>query len=229
MNTDEIDELLNKVKEIVNNGNSYHTFHFYGGNEKWRNDSVSFEVCGSSDQDEGADWVENWAISNDGKIHADGVVYNSLDEFEKKLDRMTTEEKQLLLIDLCARLPYGLKFQYIICDFCEPYVLEDVDVKREQIITEEVSRYDIEEIKPYLRPMSSMTEDEKNEYHNLYEYEEREYNQGCNYFDEWKVSIGDEVRMADIINWLNAHHFDYRGLIEMGLALEAPKDMYSKQ
>lgn len=83
MTQEEIDELLGKVKEIVNNGNSYHTFHCYRGNEKWRNDYVSFEVYGSCDQDEGADWVEDWAISNDGKIHADGVVYNSLEEFEK--------------------------------------------------------------------------------------------------------------------------------------------------
>jgi len=85
MTREEINELLDKVKEIVkNNGNSYHTFHFYRGNEKWRNDytSVSFEVCGSSDQDEGADWVEDWVITNDGKIYAYGVVYNSLEEFE---------------------------------------------------------------------------------------------------------------------------------------------------
>lgn len=111
---------------------------------------------------------------------------------------MTREEKSLLLQDLCARLPYGVKFQYIICDFCEPNVLEDVDVKREQIITEEVSRYDIEEIKPYLRSMSSMTEEEAIYYDTVY----------------------TTLKFYQKEDWLNAHHFDYRGLIPMGLGID---------
>lgn len=147
---------------------------------------------------------------------------------------MTQEEKQLLLVDLCARLPYGVKFQYIICDFCEPDVLEDVDVKREQIITEEISRYDIEEIKPYLRPMSSMTEEELDE---LLDSENSDFDGKSELVKRAMTAYikGDKLlsnalfsmQYAKTIDWLNTHHFDYRGLIPMGLALEAPEGMYN--
>mgnify|MGYP003442935764 CR=1 FL=1 len=83
----------------------------------------------------------------------------------------------------------------------------------------------IEDIKPYLRPMSSMTDEECNEYQELYDYEERSYNQGCEFYDEWKVEINDEERLFKITDWLNAHHFDYRGMIEKGLALPAKEGM----
>lgn len=62
----------------------------------------------------------------------------------------------------------------------------------------------MENIKPYLRPMSSMTKEEKKEYNKLL----------C-----WRSP-------KKVFDWLNAHHFDYRGLIKKGLALEAPKEMY---
>ena len=67
-------------------------------------------------------------------------------------------------------------------------------------------------VKPYLRPMSSMTEEEKIEWDAEYAYNSRTYS--------YEGYVG---KMTD---WLNKHHFDYRGLIEKGLALEAPKDMY---
>ena len=113
---------------------------------------------------------------------------------------MAQEEKQLLLRDLCARLPYGLKLRYV----------EDLVVKKEShIITlnnaylEHILNGDAD-IKPYLRPMSSMTEDEKRD-------------------------LGGDIHTYYTIreiDWLNAHHFDYRGLIDKGLALEAPEGMY---
>lgn len=76
-------------------------------------------------------------------------------------------------------------------------------------------------IKPYLRPMSSMTEEE----YNSMSWE------GCNHVINYSVKHGFQfVEITsftiEILNWLNAHHFDYRGLIEKGLALEAPEDMY---
>ena len=64
--------------------------------------------------------------------------------------------------------------------------------------------------KPYLRPMSSMTEEEENKYNSLNGYEK-----------------GIFPHTEEAFDWLNAHHFDYRGLIEKGLALEAPEDMYN--
>ena len=111
---------------------------------------------------------------------------------------MTQEEKQLLLKDLCARLPYGAKINV---DGEEDILLE-LGVNSGWIN----ASYDVEDVKPYLRPMSSMTEEEKKESGELY-----------------KKNTG----MWDDLDWLNAHHFDYRGLIEKGLALEAPKGMYN--
>ena len=62
--------------------------------------------------------------------------------------------------------------------------------------------------------MSSMTEEEKKDYDLLRSHICDEYNRYC--FDTVKS-----------IDWLNSHHFDYRGLIEKGLAIEAPSDMYN--
>lgn len=119
---------------------------------------------------------------------------------------MTQEEKQLLLKDICGRLPYGVKY----CRDSWNYewdqemsvveVLEDID-KDGYINYHKV--YKVDDIKPYLRPMSSMTEDEDNE-----------------------LNSARMGRYGEDVDWLNAHHFDYRGLIEKGLALEAPEDMY---
>lgn len=69
-------------------------------------------------------------------------------------------------------------------------------------------------MKPYLRPMSSMTEEEKEELRN----------------SNMVIAIstsGDVGTTVIGFDWLNAHHFDYRGLIEMGLALESPEGMYN--
>ena len=124
---------------------------------------------------------------------------------------MTQEDKELLLIDLCARLPYSVKYLRESWNYewdqemSVVEVLEDID-KNGFINNTKV--YNVEDIKPYLRPMSSMTEEEDDEW--------------------WKFSDKSYVvdSHAKSIDWLNAHHFDYRGLIEKGLALEAPKDMY---
>lgn len=132
---------------------------------------------------------------------------------------MTQEEKRLLLKDICARLPYGVKIERTYVDY--PTALHEED-----IVSWKMGEI---KIKPYLRPMSSMTEEERKEYENLFEYEEREYNQGCCFFDEYKIDIDDEYRLTTVIDWLNSHHFDFRGLIEKGLALEAPEDMYKTE
>ena len=107
--------------------------------------------------------------------------------------------KQLLLKDLCARLPYGVKVK------CASEILTF------NINWLKVFQYHLGEIKPYLRPMSSMTEEER-----------REFSTMCFESNE----LGD-IATLDASDWLNEHHFDYRGLIEKGLALEAPEDMYN--
>lgn len=129
---------------------------------------------------------------------------------------MTRENKELLLQDLCARLPYGVicntsKGNGHLCSINQTIfgVEYGINIKA----TERDYFNDREEIiKPYLRPMSSMTEEEN-----------KEYKQFLEDIEGYAYSI-DCVPQID---WLNAHHFDYRGLIDKGLAIEAPEGMYN--
>lgn len=115
---------------------------------------------------------------------------------------MTQEDKQLLLKDLCARLPYG-----VVCD-----IYNDTCTITEKLLIGGLSHFcdDTIAVRPYLRPMSSMTEEEKKELNNVLEFQ---------YYS-------DDSCMCESTDWLNAHHFDYRGLIPKGLAIEAPEGMY---
>lgn len=127
---------------------------------------------------------------------------------------MTQEEKQLLLRDLCARLPYhDLWVQY----YNKDWVAIGYGHERIELLSSIVSSVTgpcplIDEIKPYLRPLSSMTPDERFEYDELNHF----YTKGLTF-------------NVDEIDWLIAHHFDYRGLIPMGLALEAKEGMYKEK
>lgn len=88
----------------------------------------------------------------------------------------------------------------------------------------------VELIKPYLRPMSSMTDTEKKELENICTMYNGDPNSSYEYFGVEILNISRYGTNFEsdytAIDWLNAHHFDYRGLIEKGLALEAPKDLY---
>jgi hypothetical protein len=136
---------------------------------------------------------------------------------------MTNEERQLLSKDLYARLPYGVKVRYTPSDYHYPipeiftingindlYAINIREVNGSQVF----DKAKIEDIKPYLRPMSSMTEEEAIKYVTLTHY---------NTDDNGKPYRELTVEALD---WLNANHFDYRGLIPMGLALEASEGMY---
>ena len=128
---------------------------------------------------------------------------------------MTQNDKGLLLVDLCSRYPYGLIVR-----------LDDKNVCVEEI---KFSRGDyfftlsgdktyigvlVDRIKPYLRPISSMNPEEKDDFKKIFEtYED--------------TIVVDFIFLSySSIDWLNAHHFDYRGLISKGLALEELPDMY---
>ena len=110
---------------------------------------------------------------------------------------MTQEEKDLLIKDLCARLPYGVKVHI------HDLNIDDYD---RNLVPEDISLFEIHRIgiKPYLRPMSSMTEEEENKFGDVM----------------FNFINGETYYTDKQIDWLNAHHFDYRGLIEKGLALE---------
>ena len=137
---------------------------------------------------------------------------------------MTQEDKELLLKDLCARLPYGIKFK---ADD-EKYIREIHYIKDENVYIREYRNlpYWIDTIKPYLRPMSSMTEEEC-------DMVEEILGDKC-IFDF--MSNGDIIlkqgqfsqkKLAKLYDYYNSIHIDYRGLIPMGLALEASENMYN--
>ena len=137
---------------------------------------------------------------------------------------MTQEEKQLLLKDLCGRLLYGVKVDAY--SYSTPQTIYSIDVFRGEYTLENGDSGNLfvgfdkpifSNIKPYLRPMSSMTEEEQKE------FVEFHCVTLCPIIMGTCLTIENEGNMLD---WLNAHHFDYRGLIEKGLALEALKDMY---
>ena len=133
---------------------------------------------------------------------------------------MTQEEKQLLLKDLCARLPYGLQI-HIINDDYEAFQSGEFDNTLRYHHLEPFVCYRIE-IKPYLRPLSSMTEEEYKEYDRATDLDVEDSSETLreNLKAKSRVRVSKWYHGTD---WLNAHHFDYRGLIEKGLALEAPE------
>ena len=128
---------------------------------------------------------------------------------------MIQEDKELLLKDLCARLPYGVKVK--LGDNPNIFDLEyrikfavmygDSD-KLEDIL-------DITNIKPYLFPLSSMTEKQKEELDNMFNEED----DICEKIktDNFELSF----YRKSIFDFLNKYHLDWRGLIPMGLAIDA--------
>jgi len=141
---------------------------------------------------------------------------------------MTQENKELLLKDLCARLPYGVKVQY------------QVGSQLPDIKTFNAKQYDelrnggyINDwlkctFKPYLFPLSSMTKEQTEEVHNLIY---KGVSKSVDETKEWlKTRKENELRpitptyvLSDtlVIDWCNKNHFDYRGFIPMGLAIDA--------
>ena len=115
---------------------------------------------------------------------------------------MTQEDKELVLKDLCARLPYGVKCQFednlrITDGESSPFYDYALSAHHLGLFMRHNNFY----IKPYLRPMSSMTEEEKLMYEGL------------------MIGTDNVSYMSDVIDWLNKYMFDYRGLIPKGQAL----------
>ena len=137
---------------------------------------------------------------------------------------MTQNEKQILMIDLCGRLSYGVKCIGITpLEQFQDKNLWEIDRVRADVMELGMSNcyvcygnyVNIHNIKPYLRPMSSMTGVEVLEYLSLKE----------------SITASDDIdyhfETYESIDWLNKNHFDYRGLIEKGLAIDATgKNIY---
>jgi hypothetical protein len=113
------------------------------------------------------------------------------------MKNMTQEQKELLLKDICCRLPYGVKIQ---TDYTDIKILEGIQFPNYIGISDGYYSLDDVECKPYLFPISSMTEEQK----------EDMIKSSC--------GIGSDKNVFD---WYNKNHFDYRGLIPKGLAIDA--------
>ena len=140
---------------------------------------------------------------------------------------MTQEDKKLLLIDLCARLPYGvivkndklgIEGKLLTVSNYQPacgYILTDIASGNQEYTL-------IEDVKPYLRPMSSMTEEERKELKEISD----------EYLDKW-MSVNDPSVRCELdakisskrAEFYNSHYLDWNGIIG-NVALEAPSDMY---
>ena len=121
---------------------------------------------------------------------------------------MIQEDKELLLKDLCARLPYGVICHYDtivpmvgkVKSYGRLYNISFFDVKPCFQFHCNRDIFDFDNVKPYLFPLSSMTEEQK----------EDMIKSSC--------GIGSDTNVFD---WYNKNHFDYRGLISKGLAIDA--------
>lgn len=147
---------------------------------------------------------------------------------------MTQEEKQLLLKDLCSRLPYGV---IVNASYKDGDGWKNNDRKLLDVYQHDGQVYldgvytTIDNVKPYLRPLSSMTE---KEFQNLkrysgliyYQLELQEFYDNSKCLEFYLSEIPSYVVIL-VFDWLNKNMFDYRGLISMGLALDVPEGMYN--
>lgn len=135
-----------------------------------------------------------------------------------------TQEKQLLLVDLSARVPYDVKCKIEMwkgCDVCTVFGVDSIG-SVEIVEDSDTNGVNIERIKPYLFPLSSMTKEQEEEFKKLY-YRFHEsafiFNERFSY-DRYSIKdIG--FYPSYLQDWLIKNHFDYRGLISMGLAIDA--------
>lgn len=147
---------------------------------------------------------------------------------------MTQKDKDLLLKDLCARLPYGVAVKFRVNEVVaiEKKFIYNVDGEYSYItdgksyltldIIKALFNNHLDDIKPYLFPLSSMTEDQwiDTPYANLNKFTFDSFKCGCSTlaFQTYEVNLSYVV---DFINWCYKNHFDIYGLIPNGLAIDA--------
>lgn len=140
---------------------------------------------------------------------------------------MTQEQKDLMLKDLCARLPYGVKGLVTFNgNPSTPKIQEDrtIDGKLyDRFAKFQESWYDNVTIKPYLFPLSSMSEDQKYEFYLKFIAKDCDFDYFKFYLDngKWHKLITSLLAVEEIIDWFHKNHIDYRGLISVDLANDA--------
>ena len=123
---------------------------------------------------------------------------------------MTQEHKELLFKDLCARLPYHVRLKVWLKDGTTEEGFLDLKHNYGDVLRDAFYYNEIIDIKPYLFPLSSMTKEEWEDY------------QKIRMIDWVHGDInGTFINAGLIVDWLNAHHFDYRNLINKNLAIDA--------
>lgn len=148
---------------------------------------------------------------------------------------MTQEDKELLLKDLCTRLPYKVKISIpeLFTNKEQVETLNEIFKGNDGLFRVNDSGILIEYIKPYLFPLSNMTEEKILELYKI--TYDTWYNDSLYYKKEEWINFRDSIKnnnlcfknciwLSDInkvIDWFNKNHFDYRGLIENGLAIDA--------
>ena len=129
---------------------------------------------------------------------------------------MDPKDKGLLFIDVCAKYPYGLVVKMDDKTLCVDDILFRGNENYFTLKSEDKTYVgvSIDRFKPYLRSVVNMTDTERAEYMAT--------------FDNYKTTIGINIPYPTYTtyDWLNKHHFDFRGLIKKGLALEAPDNIY---
>ena len=128
---------------------------------------------------------------------------------------MTQEDRRLLIKDLCGRSYYKVKVSAIYDNKEYEGTLCAIYPEDNRIIIDDLNKpchypnqtcggfiIDEHKVKPYLFPLSSMTEEQYKEY--------------------WELEHSSDMEHLSIplLDWLNANHFDYRGLIEKELAID---------
>ena len=155
---------------------------------------------------------------------------------------MTQEEKDLLLKDLCARLPHHVRVKVWLKDGTIEEGLFDFEHNYGDVMMDFFFYNKLKDLKPYLRPIYSMTKEEAEEFYkvtgNIFKFYPGckiydhipAFDNNCTSFDtfddEYEYKRVKPENVIACIDFLNRHHFDYRGLINLGLALEAKEGMY---
>ena len=144
---------------------------------------------------------------------------------------MIQKDKELLLKNLSARLPYGVKAQVTGWDEEKGEIkvpLKLYSINTDGYLSFEYNHYSVETVyvedcRLYLRPMSSLTEDEKRHVNDIIDEFADRWLDSDVAKDKWDATFW---QCSEIVNYLNSIHIDYHGLIPKGLAIEAPEGMY---